>query len=326
VQDSPEQEAGENILVFDLGGGTFDLTLFRLEQTKQQLLFEALATGGDDRLGGMDFDECLMELILQKSRLTLNGLGDRDKRKARQKLIAAAIETKITLSSVQQTYVNVPDVIPGQYIDIEVKRAEFEDSIRSYTNKIEGIIEKLWNTANIQPSAVDRVILVGGSSRIPCMTSLLYDMIGEKKVYANTNPSLCVAEGAAMYAAYLDDREVFGRDIKISTRTCHSLGVETMGGRFEVIMPANLKTPCDRKKHFAARANEIDKITIKVYQGSASLVKDNTLIGELSISDLPQNQTNELDLIVTFKVSEEQTLSVIVEIDGRRHSGTFRFS
>ena len=326
VQDHPERESSENILVFDLGGGTFDLTLFKLEQTKEKLLFEVLATGGDDRLGGMDFDECLVQLLLEKGGLTLDGLTEIDKRKARQKLIDAAMDAKITLSQSPQTYVAVTDVIPGEYIDTEVTRAEFETSIQVYIDKIEGIIEKLWATANIQPSAVDRVILVGGSSKIPRMKSLLCDLIGEDKVYGNTNPALCVAEGAAMYAAYLDDREVFGREIEIRTRTCHALGVETFGGKFDVLIPANLKTPCERRKLFTTNTDNITKLSIKVFQGSGDLVKDNTEIGKLTISGLPKKSKDELDIWVTFKVSEEQTLSVIVEVEGKRHAGTFTFT
>ena len=326
VQEHPERENKENILVFDLGGGTFDLTLFKLEQTKEKLLFEVLATGGDDRLGGMDFDECLVKLLLKKGGLTLDSLSEIDYRKARQKLMGAAIEAKITLSAIEQTYVTVTEVIPGEYIDTEVTRSEFETSIQEYVDEIEGIIEKLWATANLQPSAVDRVILVGGSSKIPRMKSLLCDLIGEDKVYRNTNPALCVAEGAAMYAAYLDDREVFGREIEIRTRTCHALGVATVGGRFDKIIPANLKTPCERKKLFTTHLDHATSVNINVYQGCANLVKDNSLIGTIHIPDLPQKSQDELDIWVTFKVSEEQTLSVIVEVDEKRHSGSFAFS
>ncbi|MEM9272022.1 MAG: Hsp70 family protein [Cyanobacteria bacterium P01_F01_bin.143] len=326
VQDHPEQENQENILVFDLGGGTFDLTLFKLEQTQEKLLFEVLATGGDDRLGGMDFDECLVELLLKKSGLSLDGLTESEQRKARQKLIGAAIEAKITLSSTEETYVTISEVIPGEFIDTELTRSEFETSIEKYIDKIEGIIEKLWATANIDPTAIDRVILVGGSSKIPKMKSLLCDLIGEEKVYRNTNPALCVSEGAAMYAAYLDDREVFGREIEIRTRTCHALGVATVGGRFDKIIPANLKTPCERKKLFTTHLDNATSVNINVYQGSASLVKDNSLIGTINIPDLPQKSQDELDIWVTFKVSEEQTLSVIVEVDQKRHSGSFTFT
>ena len=215
VQDRPDEEIKENILVFDLGGGTFDLALFCLHQTPTKLLFEVLATGGDDRLGGMDFDESLYNLILKKGDVNLAGLSDIEQKKARQKIIEQATEAKITLSAALDTYVTATDVIAGKHIDIKVTRAEFEKSIEVYIKQIDQIIQKVWTISNLRPSDIDRVILVGGSSRIPCVRSLICNLIGEEKVYANINSSLCVAEGAAIYAAYLDDREIFGRAIEV---------------------------------------------------------------------------------------------------------------
>jgi molecular chaperone DnaK len=215
VQDRPDKEIKENILVFDLGGGTFDLALFCLHQTPNKLLFDVLATGGDDRLGGMDFDECLYNLILKKGDVSLAGLSDIEQKKARQKIIELATEAKITLSAALDTYVTATDVIAGKHIDIKVTRAEFEKSIEVYIKQIDQIIQKVWTISNLRPSDIDRVILVGGSSRIPCVRSLICNLIGEEKVYANINSSLCVAEGAAIYAAYLDDSSIFGREIEV---------------------------------------------------------------------------------------------------------------
>ena len=215
VQDRPDEEIKENILVFDLGGGTFDLALFCLHQTPTKLLFEVLATGGDDRLGGMDFDESLYNLILKKGDVSLAGLSDIEQKKARQKIIEQATEAKITLSAALDTYVTATDVIAGKHIDIKVTRAEFEKSIEVYIKQIDQIIQKVWTISNLRPSDIDRVILVGGSSRIPCVRSLICNLIGEEKVYANINSSLCVAEGAAIYAAYLDDSSIFGREIEV---------------------------------------------------------------------------------------------------------------
>jgi molecular chaperone DnaK len=322
VGNRGDWEGSENILVFDLGGGTFDLTLFRLEQTKTQLLFEVLATGGDDRLGGMDFDECLFNLLLAQSKISLEGLSDVEVRKARAKMMKQVIETKHTLTFTDSAYVTIPDVLPGQHIDTEIKRVDFEASIQHYFEKIELIIDRQWAMANLPASKVDHVILVGGSSRIPRIRSLVSDLVGENKVYQNSRPDLCIAEGAAMYAAYLDDREVFGRNISITTRTCHALGVETSGGAFFSLIPANRKTPCELRQSFTTDSQQTS-LDINVYQGSAPLVKDNTLIGTVSVSDLPPDDP---DIDIIFKVSDEQLLSVIVEVDGRRWSASLNFS
>jgi molecular chaperone DnaK (HSP70) len=325
VQDRPDQEIKENILVFDLGGGTFDLTLFCLHQTPTKLLFEVLATGGDDRLGGMDFDECLYNLILEKGGVSLTGLSDINQKKARQKVMEQAVEAKITLSSASDTYITVTDVIPGKHIDIKVTRDDFEKSIQAYTKKIDGIVQKLWAIANLRPSDMHRVILVGGSSRIPCMKALVCDLIGEEKVYGNINPSLCVAEGAAMYAAYLDDREIFGREIEVKTRTCHGLGLEKAGGKFFELIAANQPTPSEGSQLFTNDVDNMTSLDINVYQGSAPDVKDNAKIGTIKI-DLPPAKAESLDIMVIFKVDTEQNVTVTVEINGDRWADSFGYA
>lgn len=326
VQSRPSKEFAENILVFDLGGGTFDLTLFRLEQSKEKLLFEVLATGGDDRLGGMDFDESLFQLILNKAALTLDGLSPLAERKARQKILEQVIEAKHTLSATEYEYVTVTDVIPGKHIDTIVTRGEFEDAIEIYITKIAKVINNLWTAANIQPSEVNRVILVGGSSKIPRVKSLICDLIGAEKVYQNTNPWLCVAEGAAMYAAYLDNREVVNREIEIRTRTSHALGVEIKDGEFYPLIAANRKTPCQQTQVFSTSIDNQTSFDIKVYQGSDRLVKNNSSIGTISISELPRRPQGELDIWVTFNVNEQQMLSVIVEVEGMRKAANLKFA
>jgi molecular chaperone DnaK len=326
VEDRPDEEIKENILVFDLGGGTFDLTLFCLHQTPGKLLFEVLATGGDDRLGGMDFDECLYNLVLEKGGVSLAGLSDTDQKKAKQKVMEQAVEAKITLSSADDTYVTVTDVIPGKHIDIKLTRAEFEESIQTYIKKIDSIVQKLWAVSNLRQSDMSRVILVGGSSKIPCMRSLVCDLIGEEKVYGNINASLCVAEGAAMYAAYLDDREIFGREIEVKTRTCHALGLERAGGKFFELIAANQPTPSERGQLFTNDVDGMTSLDINVYQGSAPDVKDNTLIGTVKITDLPPAKAESLDIMVTFKVDTEQNVTVTVEINGDRWGDSFGYA
>lgn len=327
VHDHPEAESEETILVFDLGGGTFDLTLFNLKQSPDQLIFEVLATGGDDRLGGMDFDQSLIEFFLNKSNLSLEGMDPLQEKKARQKLRVQAIEAKIALSATPHTYVSVANLVGDQHLDIELTREEFEQAISSYTKKIDDIVDRIFITAGLAPSSVDRVIRVGGSSHIPVMKKLLENKIGGDKMYGNIDPSRCVAEGAALYAAYLDDKEVLkGRDMEILTRTCHALGVEMAGGVFHPIIPPNRKTPCETRMLFTNDQDNMEAIDIKVYQGSSKAVADNSLIGELSIPNLPQKPAGDLDIWVTFKVSEDQTLSVLVETEGMRNAAVLKFA
>ncbi|MBU2431987.1 MAG: Hsp70 family protein, partial [Proteobacteria bacterium] len=242
-----------------------------------------------------------------------------------QKLIDAAITAKIALSMVDQQDVIVADVLPGKHMEIAVSRREFEDCICQYVDKIKGIIDGLWDTSRKKPGDVDRVIKVGGSSLMPCMGMLLTEMVGEGKVYGNIDPSLSVASGAAIYAAYLDDRSVFNREIEIQQITSHSLGVETSGERFHILIPKNRKTPCEVKEVFGTELDNETSLNINIYQGSASLVKDNSLIGTISISGLPPKPKGQLDIEITFKVSEDNTLSAIAEVEGKRKTATFKF-
>ena len=259
--------------------------------------------------------------------MSLAGLSDIEHKKARQKVMEQAVEAKITLSSADDTYVTVTDVIPGKHIDIKLTRAEFEESIQIYIKKIDSIVQKLWAVSNLRQSDMSRVILVGGSSKIPCMRSLVCDLIGEEKVYGNINASLCVAEGAAMYAAYLDDREIFGREIEIKTRTCHALGVEKAGGKFFEMIAANQPTPWETNKQvFTNDTDNMTSLDINVYQGSAPDVKDNTLIGTIKITDLPPAKAESLDIKVTFKVDTEQNVTVTVEINGDRWGDSFGYA
>ncbi|MCT7952979.1 Hsp70 family protein [Ancylothrix sp. C2] len=219
VDHTRQDREEEKILVFDLGGGTFDLTLFRLQQNPHKLMFEVLATGGHSKLGGIDFDECLTKLFLEQSKISLDNAREVQKeRVAQRKLKDAVIKIKHDLSHIDSSYCSILDLLPGQHLDLMVTRQDFELSIELYLNKIKSILSQLWNQAQIQPNEVDRVILVGGSSRIPCIRQLLIENIGSDKIYQHPRPDLCVAEGAAIYAAYLEGLSVFGnREVEILT-------------------------------------------------------------------------------------------------------------
>ncbi|CAN2046387.1 Chaperone Hsp70 family protein [Candidatus Magnetomoraceae bacterium gMMP-1] len=322
------KEFNQNILVFDLGGGTFDLTLFHLESTEKKLIFEVLASGGDDRLGGMDFDKTLSEVILKKSHLSLDGLKPAIFNTAQKNLMEHTINAKITLGAAIDTYVTIPHILPDKHIEVSLTRDEFEKSIQTYLIKIKGIIDGLWAKCNLKPSEVDRVIRVGGSSNIPCIKALLDDIIGVEKVWGNINPSTSISDGASMYAAYLDDKEFFEKEIIIRTRTCHALGIKTAGNLFNEIIPANRKTPCSVKRLFTTNENNVTSLDIEVYQGAGRIVKKDTHshIGTISIRDLPPRPVGELDIEVNFKVNEEQMLSVTVLVEGQRKSTTFNYT
>jgi molecular chaperone DnaK len=330
-QDRGGEEFSENILVFDLGGGTFDLTLFKLINTKDKLLFEVIGTGGDDRLGGMDFDKCLAEKILKNAGLSLQGLDEKQKNEASAKLLKNTIETKIALGATTTFFAAVPYLVPPDiHLQTNITREEFENCIKEYLTKIEGIMDSLWARSGFNPSDIDRVIQVGGSSAIPCVKALLQEAIGEDRIWANTNPHTSIAKGAAMYAAFVDDPEFFEKEIEITTRTCHALGVEASEHRFVSIIQANTPTPCKRKHLFTTTENNATSIEINIFQGSGKIIdkerRTHDLIGTLNIDDLPLKPAGDLEIEVTFQLGQDQELSASVKVEDKISSAKLKFT
>lgn len=326
-EDHFDKEFSQKILVFDLGGGTFDITLFQLEHTNNTIYFEVLASNGDDRLGGMDFDRCLADLILKKSGVSLDGVEPKLFNKAQRNLLEHSALAKIALTASNDYYVAIPFILPDKHIEVSVNREEFAKSIKPYLNKISGIIDSLWTTAKLKPSDIDRVIRVGGSSQIPCIKKLLDDILGAEKTWSNINPSTSIAEGAAMYAAYLDNTDFFNKKIDIRTRTTHALGLKTSGNTFTELIPANRQAPCSVKQVFTTAKDNLKKLIIEVFQGSGKKVSEKThsLIGKIPIDNLPPKRAGEVDIVVTFSIDSAQILSITVEVEGQKKSAVLDY-
>lgn len=327
-EDHFDKEFSQKILVFDLGGGTFDLTMFQLKHTNDTIFFEVLASSGDDRLGGMDFDRCLADVILEKSGVSLDGVEPKLFNKAQRNLLEQSILAKIALSASQDYFVAIPFILPDKHIEVSISRKEFETSIKHYFDKISKIIDGLWASSGLSPSDVDRVIRVGGSSQIPCIKNLLDDILGAEKTWSNINPSTSIAEGAAMYAAYIDNTDFFDKKIVIRTRTCHALGLKTQGNRFKELIPANRQAPCTAKQVFTTAKDNVKKLDIAVYQGSGREVskKTHSLIGTIPIKKLAPKLAGELDIVVLFSIDMAQRLSITVEVDGQKKSAVVDYT
>ncbi|WP_129725993.1 Hsp70 family protein [Ectobacillus funiculus] len=302
----------EVIMVFDLGGGTFDLTIFRLLNSKEKLTFEVLATGGDDRLGGLDFDKSFAELIKEKAGIDVSGLSHESKIKVEAAFMEAAKEAKEILSYEEYTDIIKPNILPGQHIEIEFERKEFEQCIESYFAKMDVIIDNVIENASLSRNDINRVIKVGGSSRIPKIDELLSKKIGADKIFGNIDPDLCVAEGASIYAAFLDERIQWAKKIDIKTATAHALGVGLGDGRFSVLIPSNRQTPCEASRIFTTNVDYCEEVDIDVYQGSSQFTKNNKKIGTIRVSGLKKYPAGELDIHVTFRINQQQSVSVTV--------------
>ena len=327
-EDHFDKEFSQKILIFDLGGGTFDLTLFQLKHTNDTIFFEVLASSGDDRLGGMDFDRCLADVILEKSGVSLDGVEPKLFNKAQKNLLEQSTLAKIALSASNDYYVAVPFILPDKHIEVSITREEFEKSIKHYFDKISKIIDSLWASSKLNPSDIDRVIRVGGSSHIPCIKNLLDDILGAEKTWSNINPSTSIAEGAAMYAAYLDNTDFFDKKIVIRTRTCHALGLKTSGNRFKELIPANRQAPCTAKQVFTTAKDNVKKLDIGVYQGSGKKIskKTHSLIGKIPINNLAPKRAGEVDIVVMFSIDMAQRLSITVEVEGQKKSAVVNYT
>ena len=327
-EDHFDKEFSQKILVFDLGGGTFDLTLFQLKHTSDTISFEVLASSGDDRLGGMDFDRCLADDILEKSGVSLDGVEPKLFNKAQKNLLEQSILAKIALSASNDYYVAVPFILPDKHIEVSITREEFQKSIKHYLDKISNIIDGIWASSKLNPSDIDRVIRVGGSSHIPCIKNLLDDILGAEKTWSNINPSTSIAEGAAMYAAYLDNTDFFDKKIVIRTRTCHALGLKVVGDRFKELIPANRQAPCTAKQVFTTTKDNVKKLDIAVYQGSGKKVskKTHSLIGKIPIKKLPPKLAGEVDIVVMFSIDMAQRLSITVEVEGQKKTAVVDYT
>ncbi|MDB4264664.1 Hsp70 family protein [bacterium] len=327
-EDHFDKEFNQKILVFDLGGGTFDLTLFQLNHTNDTIYFEVLASSGDDRLGGMDFDQCLADVILEKSGVSLDGVEPKLFNKAQKNLLEQSTLAKIALSASNDYYVAVPFILPDKHIEVSITREDFEKCIKNYLDKISIIIDGIWASSNLTASDIDRVIRVGGSSQIPCIKNLLDDILGAEKTWSNINPSTSIAEGAAMYAAYLDNTDFFEKKIVIRTRTCHALGLKTAGERFKELIPANREAPCTAKQVFTTTKDNVKKLNLSVYQGSGRKVskKTHSLIGKIPIKNIAPKRAGEIDIVVMFSIDMAQRLSIEVEVEGQKETAVVEYT
>jgi molecular chaperone DnaK len=327
-EDHFDKEFNQKILVFDLGGGTFDLTLFQLKHTNDTIFFEVLASSGDDRLGGMDFDQCLADVILEKSGVSLDGVEPKLYNKAQKNLLEQSSLAKIALSVSHDYYVAVPFILPDKHIEVSITREDFENCIKHYLDKVSIIIDGIWASSNLNSSDIDRVIRVGGSSQIPCIKNLLDDILGAEKTWSNINPSTSIAEGAAMYAAYLDNNDFFEKKIVIRTRTCHALGLKTAGDRFKELIPANREAPCSAKQVFTTTKDNVKKLKLAVYQGSGRKVtkKTHSLVGKIPIKNMAPKLAGEIDIVVMFSIDMAQRLSITVEVEGQKESAVLDYT
>jgi molecular chaperone DnaK (HSP70) len=230
------------------------------------------------------------------------------------KLFEAIIEAKIQLSAMEEAYLAVPNILPGQHLDLEVTRAEFEQVIQPHCERIHRIVNATLAKAQLRPGDLDRTIMIGGSSRIPIMKKIVFEET-ETEPWANADPDLAVCRGAAFLAAMDDGRLSMKKEIIIEEATSHSLGIRAAGDKFAILIPANRPAPVQATKIFTTNSPNFQVIP---YQGSGKLVTDDTVVElkPIPIRGVELGPDGSADVKITFSVNEQQLLYVEVQAPG----------
>ena len=299
------QQIEKNILIYDLGGGTFDVSILSVKNGS----FEVISCNGDSHLGGDDFDNNLSQYVMEQYKRTIGeDISTNMRWKAR--IRDACENCKQELSFATTSRIEFEE----SGFECSISRYLFEDLNSSLFKKTISIVEKTLRDANLTKDAIHEVVLVGGSTRIPKIQELLSNCFPHSKVCKSINPDEAVAMGALIMAQKLDkesggDDNVF-RDIDILDCTPLSLGVETVGGVMSVMIPRNTRIPTTYTDIYTTPSDYQSTVEIKVFQGERLLTRDNCLLGKFTISDIPLMKADEPIIEITFYIDENNILNV----------------
>ena len=295
------------IMVYDLGGGTFDVSILDVGDG----VFEVKATNGDTHLGGDDFDKKIMDWMVDEFKKA-EGIDLSTDRMAMQRLREAAEKAKIELSGVMSTNINLPFITAGadgpKHLDMDLTRAKFESMTADLVERTMGPVRQAMSDAGLSANDISKVILVGGSSRIPAVQAAIKAFMG-KEPYKGVNPDECVAVGAAIQAGVLSGEEGTGNVLLLDV-TPLSLGIETLGGVFTKIIDRNTTIPTSKKQVFSTAADNQPSVDIHVLQGEREMAADNKTLGRFELSGIPAAPRGVPKIEVSFDIDANGIVNV----------------